>query len=82
MNSVAEIKTNLHQYIADTDDVKILSKLQEYITNLLDEEQIIIAYNTKGNPLTSGQYKNEIDAAIAEVDRNEVISQLQMEEGL
>lgn len=82
MDSIAEIKSNLHQYIADTDDVKILSKLQEYVKNILDKENTVIAFTSKGKPLTSEQYKKEIDEAIAEVDNGDVISQEQMERGI
>lgn len=82
MNSIAEIKTTLHQYIAETDDMKILSKLQEYVKNLLAKETTIIAFNAEGKSLTSEQYKKEIDDAIAEVDGGGVVPQSQMEEGL
>lgn len=82
MNSIAEIKTTLHQYIAETDDMKILSKLQEYVKNLLAKEKTIIAFNAEGKSLTSEQYKKEIDDAIAEVDGGGVVPQSQMEEGL
>jgi len=82
MNSIAEIKTTLHQYIAETDDMKILSKLQEYVKNLLAKENTIIAFNAEGKSLTSEQYKKEINDSIAEVDGGGVVPQSQMEEGL
>ena len=82
MNSIAELKSILHHYIAETDDVKVLSKLQQYIKGLLEKEDKIIAYTSQGQPLTRAAYKKEIDAAIAEVDRGEVISQQEMEKGL
>ncbi|WP_373494834.1 hypothetical protein [Aquiflexum sp.] len=81
MNSIAEIKTTLHQYIAETDDVKILSKLQEYVKNILDKEQTNVTFNSQGKPLTSSQYKKEIDDAVAEVNKGGVVSQEQMEKG-
>ncbi len=82
MNSIAEIKSTLHHYIAETDDVKVLTKLQKYIKGLLDKEDKIIAYTSQGKPLTRLAYKNEIDEAISEVDRGEVLSQEEMEKGL
>ena len=82
MNSIAEIKSTLHYYIAETDDVKVLSKLQKYVKGLLDKEDKVIAYTSSGNPLTQLAYKKDIDAAIAEADRGEVISQADMEKGL
>lgn len=82
MTSIAEIKSTLHCYIAETDDVKVLSKLQKYVKGLLDKEDKVIAYTSSGKPLTQSAYKKEIDAAIAEADEGEVISQEDMEKGL
>jgi len=82
MNSIAEIKSTLHHYISETDDVKILSKLQKYVKSLLDKEDKIIAYTSQGHPLTCSAYKKDIDEAMAEADRGEVISQEDMEKGL
>lgn len=82
MTSIAEIKSTLHYYIAETDDVKVLSKLQKYVKELLDKEDKIIAYTSAGKPLTQSAYKKDIDAAIAEADKGEVISQEDMEKGL
>ena len=42
MNSVAEIKSGLHHYIAETDDVRTLTKLQKYVDELLTQEDTII----------------------------------------
>lgn len=82
MNSIAEIKSTLHHYIAETDDVKILSKLQKYVKGLLDKEDKVIAYTHQGHALTRAAYKKDLDASIAEADRGEVISQEDMEKGL
>ena len=82
MNSIAEIKTILHHYIAETDDVQALTKLEQYVKQLLAKEDKIIAYTAQGQPLNQAAYKKEIDEAIAEVDRGEVISQEEMEKGL
>ena len=57
MNSIAELKSILHHYIAETDDVKVLSKLQQYIKGLLEKEDKIIAYTSQGQPLTRAAYK-------------------------
>ncbi|TRX45807.1 hypothetical protein FNH22_31380 [Fulvivirga sp. M361] len=82
MNSIAEIKTILHHYIAETDDVQVLSKLEQYVKKLLSKEDKIIAYTAQGQPLNQAAYKREIDDAIAEVDRGEIISQEEMEKDL
>jgi hypothetical protein len=82
MNSIAEMKSTLHYYIAETDDVKVLSKLQKYVKGLLEKEDKVIAFTSEGKPLTRSAYKKDIDAAIAEADRGEVISQADMEKGM
>ena len=82
MNTIAEIKTVLHHYIAETDDVQVLSKLERYVKKLLAKEDKIIAYTTGGLPLNQAAYKQDIDEAIAEADRGEVVSQAEMEKGL
>ena len=82
MNSIAEIKTILHHYIAETDDIQALAKLEQYVKQLLAKEDKIIAYTAQGPPLNQAAYKKEIDEARAEVDRGEVVSQEEMEKGL
>ena len=82
MKSIAEIKSTLHHYISETDDVKILSKVQKYVKSLMDKEEKIIAYTSQGHPLTSLAYKRDIDEAMAEADRGKVHSQEDMEKGL
>ncbi|MEM6526300.1 MAG: hypothetical protein AAGF85_17275 [Bacteroidota bacterium] len=82
MNRIAEIKVILHHYIAGTDDIHTLAKLEQYVKQLLAEEDKIIAYTAQGKPLDQAAYKKEIDEAIAEVDRGEVISQEEMEKDL
>jgi len=52
------------------------------VKNLLEKEDKVIAYTSDGKPLTRSAYKSDIDAAIGEADRGEVISQADMEKGL
>jgi len=52
------------------------------VKNLLEKEDKVIAYTSDGKPLTRSAYKSDIDAAIGEADRGEVISQVDMEKGL
>lgn len=82
MNSIAEIKSGLHHYIAETDDVKTLSKLQKYVESLLSKDDKVIAYSAKGQPLTQASYKAAIDTAIGEAERGEVVSIEEMEKDL
>jgi len=74
MNSVAEIKSGLHHYIAETDDVKTLTKLQKYVDKLLTEEDAILAYTSGAKALNQAAYRADIDEAIKEAERGEVIS--------
>ncbi len=80
--NIAEIKSSLHQYIALTDDEKLLFKVQEYVKSLLDKESQIIGYSSDGEALTSEKYKKRIDQAINEADNGDVFTQEEMEKGL
>jgi len=82
MNSIAEIKSGLHHYIADTDDVKILTKLQKYVEELLSKEDKIIAYTSDGRALNQQAYKADIDNAKEQAERGEIVSIEEMEKGL
>ena len=82
MNSVAEIKSSLHHYIAETDDVNILSKISKYAKELIDHKDRIIAYSSTGEPLTQERYKEDIDRIVTLANDDEVISQSEMEKGL
>lgn len=82
MPNIAEIKSSLHYFISQTDDIKTLEKLQGYITELFGKEDRILAYTSEGHPLTQSDYKKDIDAAIAQANTGETVSQEEMEKGL
>ncbi len=82
MNSVAEIKSGLHHYIAETDDLNTLTKLQQFVKELLSQEDRIIAYTTGGRALNQAAYKADLDNAIAEAESGKVIAIEEMEKGL
>ena len=82
MASIAEIKSTLHHFISQTDDIKTLEKLQGYITELFGKEDKVLAYTSEGHPLTQSAYKKDVDEAIAQVDSGSTISQEDMEKGL
>ncbi|WP_296618469.1 hypothetical protein [Marivirga sp.] len=44
----------------------------------MDKQEIIVAYTSKGVPLTPSQYKKEIDEAIAEIKNGQFVSQKEM----
>ena len=74
MENVAELKTGLHQVIAETDDLDTLTKIKSYISSLMEEEQKIIAYTHENRPLNPINYKADIDSAIQEANEGKVIS--------
>jgi len=82
MESIAEIKSGLHHYIAETDDVKTLSKIKKYISELLKKENRIIAYTAEGRALNQAEYKVDIDKAIQEANTGATVSIEEMEKEL
>ncbi|MEQ9302059.1 MAG: hypothetical protein RIF33_25995 [Cyclobacteriaceae bacterium] len=82
MRSIADIKSGLHQYVAQTDNVEALTKLQQYVQELMSTGDEIIAYTSRGVPLNQEAYKTDVDDAIAEAKSGEVISIEDMEKEL
>ena len=78
MTTIAEIKSTLHQYIVETDDVEVLNELRIYFETLLQPDKTIV-YTTTGEPLSRESYQQDLDEAIAQANRGEVISQLDIE---
>lgn len=79
MRSIAELKTSILQSIAQTDDEKTLTDIQNYVTSLLKKQKTIVAYNSKGDALTLDEYQASIEEARQQYKRNEIISQEDME---
>ncbi len=82
MESIAEIKSGLHHYISETDDVKTLSKIKNYISELLKSENKTVAYKADGRALNQAEYKKDIDEAIHEANNGKIVSIEEMEQGL
>lgn len=79
MASIAEMKSALLQYVAQTDDEKILKKMQEYFASLIESEKKVIAYSAAGEPLTIESYNASIQEAIDQYKSGKTISQKEME---
>lgn len=79
MASIAELKSALLQYVAQTDDEKILIKMQEYCASLIKKEKIIIAYTSKEKPLTIESYNTNLQEAINEYKAGKTVSQKELE---
>ena len=82
MTTIAEIKSSLHQQVANTEDEKVLQKMQLYFNSLTKKDKKIVAYTSQWNPLTSREYKAEIEESISQYKRGKVISQKEMEKKL
>jgi len=82
MTTIAQIKSALHQQVANTEDEKILHKMKQYFQSLTTSEKRIIAYNSQGRPLTSQLYIAEVQKSRVQHKRGKVVSQKEMEKGL
>ena len=82
MNSIAEIKSGLHNYIAETDNVEMLTELKKFVEELLSKEDKIIAFTSDGRALNQSDYKADIDDAIQRAENGEVVSIEEMERSL
>lgn len=79
MATIAEIKSSLLQYVAQTDDEQILLKVQHQFISLLEKEKKIIAYTSKGKGLTIKEYQSSVNESIQQYREGKVISQAEME---
>ncbi len=79
MESVAEMKSALLQQLANTDDEKVLKKMQTYFQSITRKEKKIVAYTSKWEPLTAKEYKADIEESIREYKRGQVVSQKEIE---
>jgi len=80
--TIAEIKSTLHQLVANTEDEKTLKKMQAYFQSLAKKNQKVVAYNSKLKPLTASEYRAEIQESMGQYRKKKVISQKEMEKKL
>ncbi|MDF9795615.1 hypothetical protein OKW21_000878 [Catalinimonas alkaloidigena] len=80
MTTIAEIKSTLHQYIVETDDIEVLNQLRIYFENLTQQQAKTVAYTADGKALSREAYRKDLDEAIEQADRGEVISQKDIEQ--
>lgn len=80
MSTIAEIKSTLHQYIVETDDVEILNELRVYFETLPHQRDKFIAYTINGKALSREAYREDLDEAIAQADRGEIVHQQDIEQ--
>lgn len=56
MSTIAEIKSTLHQYIVETDDVDVLNELRTYFETLPHQQDRIITHTAEGSALSREAY--------------------------
>ena len=81
MKSVADIKSEIHRFVAKTDDLDSLKELEGLIQDLMSKEEEIMIYTSKGVPLDRESYKRDIDSAIQEVKNGQVVDIEEVEKG-
>ena len=79
MATISEVKSTLHQYIVETEDMEILNHVTDYFKKLLRESGKIVAFSLDGKALTVEDYKKDIDEARDQIKRGESISQEELE---
>ena len=79
MTTISEVKSTLHQYIVETEDMEILNHVTDYFKKLLSESGKIVAFNFDGKALTVEDYKRDIDEARDQIKRGESVSQEELE---
>jgi hypothetical protein len=82
MSNIAELKSALHQQVANMEDEKVLQKVQQYFKSLVKNDKEVIAYNSKGKALTTKEYKASIEESMAEYRKGKWISQKEMDKKL
>jgi len=79
MQSVAEIKSSLHNYISSTHDVQKLTSIKKYVQDLLKDEEKIIAFTKEGKPLNEKTFTAMIQKSIESVKQGKYVSQEDLE---
>ena len=82
MITVAEIKSALHEQIANTQDEKVLLKMQDYFQSLAKSDKRVVAYTAFGKALTAKLYKAEVEIGMIQHKQGRVKTQREMEKGL
>jgi ABC-type Zn uptake system ZnuABC Zn-binding protein ZnuA len=79
MLTIAELKSALLQQVANTEDRKVLQKIQTYVKQISKNDKKIVGYNSSFKPLTVEQYRKEVKKSLAQYKSGRVVSQEEME---
>ena len=83
MTTIAEIKSSLHQQVANTEDEKILLKMQIFFNSIAKKnENKIVAYTSQGKSLTAKEYKASVEESIGQYRTRKIRSQKEIEQSL
>jgi hypothetical protein len=82
MSSLAEIKSAIHQQVANTEDRKVLVKVQSYLRTLTKTKRKVVAYDSNLKPLTLNQYRSDVKKSISQYNSGMVVSQKEMEKSI
>ena len=65
--------------LSDSDRYKLYNRIKKEFYQDRARDKEIVAYTTAGKPLSKKQYIEKIEKAIAEADRNELITDDELE---
>jgi hypothetical protein len=82
MITIAEIKSALHQQVANTEDKDTLQKVKTFFDSISKGDKRIVAYSSKLKPLTIKEYQAEVEEAMQQYQSGKVITQKEMEKRL
>jgi len=82
MSSLAEMKSAIHQQVANTEDRKVLVKVQSYLRTLAKTKRKVVAYDSNLKPLTLEQYRADVKKSISQYNSGMVVSQKEMEKSI
>ena len=79
MQSVAEIKSSLHNYISSTHDLQKLATIKKYVQDLLRDEEKIIGYTKEGKPINEKTFTAMVQKSIESVKQGKYVTQEDLE---
>ncbi len=79
MESIAELKSGLHQFVANIEDVDVLTKLKDYASQMQISGDKIIVHTSDGRSLNQKEYSSDIDKQIKQAESGATISIEDME---
>ena len=79
MASIEEIKSTLHRYVVETEDIKLLESVTDYFRAKLDRTGKIVGYDADGTPLSLSKYRDQLDEAREQIEKGQSMDQIEVE---